>query len=81
MIDSTDTVYIENKTKFPWSIGLGTIYDENQIGQRCDKSSTCGLYKKETELSWLIGPSAVCDKNQIGQWHDWSYMCSLHRKW
>ena len=29
MIDRTSTIYAKNKTKFPCSIGLGAVYDEN----------------------------------------------------
>ena len=30
--DCTDMIYVENKTKLSWSIELGSIYNENQIG-------------------------------------------------
>ena len=33
MIDRTGAVNAENETKLPWPIRLGTICDENQIGQ------------------------------------------------
>ena len=33
MIDRTGAVNVENETKLPWPIRLGTICDENQIGQ------------------------------------------------
>ena len=37
VIDHTDVVYIENETELSWLIGLGTIYDENQIAQWRDR--------------------------------------------
>ena len=37
VIDHTDVVYIENETELSWLIGLGTIYDENQIAQWRDQ--------------------------------------------
>lgn len=36
MTDHIDMVYIENETELSWPMGLGTVYDENQIGQWCE---------------------------------------------
>ena len=36
MTDRTSAVYIENEIELSWLIGLGAVYDENQIGQQHD---------------------------------------------
>ena len=36
MTDHTNAVYIENEIEHLWRIRLGSIRDENQIGQQCD---------------------------------------------
>ena len=44
--DHIDAVYTENGTERPWSIRLGAIFDENQIGQRRDWSYKSDLQQK-----------------------------------
>ena len=36
MVSLIGAFYIENDTKLSWPIRLGTVCDENQIGQLCD---------------------------------------------
>ena len=38
MINDTGAIYTKNEIEFSWSIKLGVVYDENHIGQRCDRS-------------------------------------------
>ena len=42
LTDCTKSIYVENKTKFLWSIRLNLVCD-NQTGQRCDRSYIFGL--------------------------------------
>ena len=44
VINRTGAVYVENKTKLLWLIGLGVIYDKNQIRQWCDWSYKCDIH-------------------------------------
>ena len=41
--DHVDVVYAKNKTDQTLLIGLGTMSDENQTGQRCEWSYRSGL--------------------------------------
>ena len=43
MTDYTSAVNIENESKLSWSIGLGAVCNENQIGQQHDRSYECFL--------------------------------------
>ena len=43
-------VYAENETELLWLIGLSLIYDENQTGQRHDRSYRFVHSKAEMEL-------------------------------
>ena len=51
MINHTGAFYTENDIELSQLIGLGVVYDENQIGQRCDISYRCDLHRKKIELS------------------------------
>ena len=63
MTNSTNAIYNENGTKLPWPNKLGSIYDENQIGQRYDLSIDLFNVKTKIELSGHIWLGAVCDEN------------------
>ena len=43
MINRIGAIYAENETNLSWSIGLGAIYDENDIRQQHDWLYKCGL--------------------------------------
>ena len=45
--DCTSAVYAENETELPCVIGSGVVYDESQIGQRCNQS--IGLVYAQTK--------------------------------
>ena len=51
LIDHTGMVYVEKETELSWSMALGTVCDENLIGQRRDRSYTSGLCQKQ---NWTI---------------------------
>lgn len=72
---------LKKKIELSWPIGLSAIYDENQRGQRCDRSYRLVYSKTKTKLLSLILLGDVCDENQIGQWLDRSYRYYLRQKW
>ena len=59
--DHIDVVYTKNKTEFPWPIRPSVVNEENQTGQRHDRSYKSGLPKNNNELAGPIRPSAVYD--------------------
>lgn len=63
MTDYTNAVYAKNKTKLPWPIRLGPIYDENGIRQRRDRLYRSGLCQIEIELLRPIWLGVVYSKN------------------
>ena len=40
-----DVVFVENKLELSWLIKPTIVYDKNQIGQWCDWSLRCDLYR------------------------------------
>ena len=56
-------VYSEIETQLSEPIPSCLVFDENQIGQWCDRSYKCGLRWKEIELLWSIGLSVIYDEN------------------
>lgn len=72
--DYTGTFCIKNKTKLPWSIKQGAIYEkktwyDNNVTDR----TTTVFFKNEIELSWAIKLDAIYDKNDTKQWCYQSY--------
>ena len=52
MINHIVAVYVKNDTKLSWPIKSGEIYNENQIGQRHDRSYKYGLCQKKKKLNY-----------------------------
>ena len=50
MTNCTYTVYVENKTELLRPIESGPIYDENQIGQRRDRSHRFSLDQNQNSI-------------------------------
>ena len=47
MTKHTSAVYAENVTELLCPIKLSAVYDENQIGQKCDLLYRCNLRRKQ----------------------------------
>ena len=73
-------IYSENEIELPCVIEPGTVYDEKQIGQQCNKLIGLVYVETETELLRPILLGMVCDENKIGQRRDQSYKYGLCQK-
>ena len=54
---------LKMKLSLSWSIGLGTVYDKNQMRQRCDQFIGQVYVKIETKLSRPIWVGTLYDEN------------------
>ena len=66
MTNHIGAFYVKNDKELLWSIRSGATYDNNWIGQQCDRSYKCDLHFHDTELSWPIRSSVIIDENLIG---------------
>lgn len=64
VVDHTNAVYVEYKTKLSWLSGPDSVIDENQTNNDMTDDHIGLIYiETETELPGLIWSTTACDEN------------------